>query len=82
MADHFPENFTESDSSDDEFQESSSRKTLPSKVRKASFNPEDEGLFGPPLGEKSPRKALEWETVETYNLKDIDLKDDGRSKRL
>ena len=67
--------FTESESSDDDFQDSGSRKMLTCKVLKGSCNPEDEGPFGSSLGEKPPRKLLEWETVETYNLKDIDDND-------
>jgi hypothetical protein len=80
MADDDQQHFTESDSSDDEPLDCGSRKTLTSKVSKESFNPEDEGPFGSNLGEKPPRKGLEWESVETYNLKQID--DDDLTKRL
>ena len=65
MVEHFPADFPESDPSNDEFQESGSRKTHSSKVRTVSFNPYDEGLFGSHSG---------GETDETYNLRDI--KDD------
>ena len=58
-------------------------KTLASKVRKVSFDPKDEGWFGSDLGENFQRKgtgrkvrggALEcqWETIQTYKLKDIE----------
>jgi len=80
MADDDQQHFTESDSSDDEPRGCGSRKTLTSKVLKESFNPEDEGPFGSDLGEKPARKGLEWETVETYNLKQIE--DDDVTKRL
>ena len=74
--------FTESDSSNDEFQESGSRKTLASKVWTASFqvNSTDESPFGSLLGENPARNALKCKIVETYNLKDIE--DDDLTKGL
>ena len=50
------------------------------KQRLISFNPADGGPLGSHLDEKSPRKALGWETVETYNLNNIE--DDDLTKRL
>ena len=73
MAERVLADVTESDSSDDEFQESGSRKTPASKVRKVSFNPYDAydaGPFGSHLGEK-PLKHTTSKTSRTMILQNV-----------